>query len=134
MSFIDSEIFKAFVSDQHWTTRPKESNGFTEVLKQVDDIIFQKTGVSIPSAPEASTNKTLQNIECAIAIYFIAGKSGSIESDDRLRVNKLYDDAMAFLDKVKNGDEVIKDSAGLVISVSRKPVTVFYSNREITKL
>lgn len=129
MSFISVDTLKAFASDNSFLTDGTTVDGVGEAIAQADEIIFQKTGVAIPSSP-SEANAELRNIGCALVIWFTTGMQSKLEEQEINRRKKLYDDAMNRLNKIQSGEEPLKNSAGTVISSVNQ--TYFSSTQRIT--
>jgi hypothetical protein len=130
MSFIDQDTLKAFASDQGFLIKEVDLPGLSEAIAQSDEIIFQKTGVAIPAAP-ANANAKLRNIACALVVWFTSGMQGKLDEFELSRRKKLYDDAMAELNKIQDGSSPLLDSSGAIIS--SLPATYFSSTQRLTE-
>jgi phage gp36-like protein len=117
MSYIDSDILKSFFKNNSWITVDEEdpTSGVGELITQIDSIIYNKTGVEVPDSPGDAPG-ILRNHACALFVWFSSGKQGDISSDERLRREKLYDEAMTYLNAVDNGDIEVYDDEGEVVS------------------
>lgn len=129
MSYVDQATLKAFTGDESFLTKATSPDGLAEAIAQADEIIFQKTLITIPSAPSAA-NAKLRNIACAIVVWFTTGMQGKIEEWEYARRKKQYDDAIAQLDSIQSGAEPILDSTGA--SVSSKPETYFSTTQRLS--
>jgi hypothetical protein len=128
MSYIDRTTLEAFVSDSSFLTKDTEPAGLGEAIAQADEIIFQKTRITIPDDPSES-NAMIRNIACALVVWFTSGMQGKLDEFELSRRKKQYDDAMTQLDAIASGRESIIDSAGTVVSAV--PQTYFSSTQRI---
>lgn len=134
MSFIDENIAKAFMKDNSWLTvdESEPTSGVAEIITQIDSIIYNKTGVTVPDSPGHAPG-ILRNIGCALFVWFTSGKQAELSSDERLRRAKLYDDAMSFLNDVEAGNAAVYDDAGVIVSRAGNDFGVsFTSTQRIT--
>lgn len=130
MSFIDEVELSAFAKINSWLTNSPVDPGLDKIINQVDSIIFNKTGVTVPATPNDDA-PILKNIACVLVIYFTTSKQQGLLQDERLYRQKLYDDAMAYLDDVENGLKSVYDSDGNVISSTRSGgATVFITSEK----
>lgn len=129
MSYVDQATLKAFTGDENFLTKGTAPEGLDEAIAQADEIIFQKTLITIPATPSAA-NAKLRNIACALVVWFTTGQQGKIDEFEYSRRKKQYDDAMAQLDRIQSGDEPILDSTGA--SVSAKPETYFSTTQRLS--
>lgn len=128
MSFINTEILKAFVSDESFLVKDTVA-GLDEAIKQADEIIYQKTLIAAPENP-ANANAKLRNIACALVVWFTSGMQGKLEEFELSRRKKLYDDAMAALDAIQAGRDPLYDSSGA--AVSSRPEPYFSTTQRMT--
>lgn len=123
----------AFAKKNSWLTNDDVDTELDEIFQQVDSIIFNKTGVPIPAIPNDDA-PILKNHACALVIYFTTAKQQGLTQDERLFRQKLYDDAMAYLDAVEAGDKVVYNNDGEQISESHSATAsvMFVSDKQIT--
>ena len=135
MAYIDTDIIKSFFKSNSWLTAEDENtSGAAELFQQIDSIIFNKTGVPIPNSP-ADAPGIIRNVACALFTWFGSGKQGDISSDERLRRQKLYDDAMAYLDAVEAGSINVYDDDGEIVSEQNNALpATFESTQRITDI
>jgi len=131
MSFVDQTILQSFVADQSFLTKTANPPGLSEAIAQADEIIFQKTRVAPPSSP-ASGNAKLRNIACRLVVWFTSGMQGKLDEFELSRRKKMYDDAMAELEAIQNGDDPLYDSSGTIVST--QPTSYFSSTQRITEV
>lgn len=133
MGFVDNDVVIAFVKSNSWVTSEPGDEGLAEIYKQIDDIIYQYTKVAVPVSA-ASANPTLQNIACALFVYYTTGKQGEISAEEKSRREKLYDDAMNQLEAIRTGNLILYDSEGTAITTVSVPVATFTSTQRITDI
>lgn len=133
MGFIDSDVVVAFVKQNSWLTNEPSDEGLAQIYKQIDDIIYQYTKVAAPTSP-ANANPTLQNIACALFVYYTTGKQGDLSAEEKSRREKLFDDAMKQLEAIRAGNLIIYDSEGSAITAVSVPKASFSSNQRITDI
>ncbi|MEW5799971.1 MAG: hypothetical protein AB1728_13300 [Bacteroidota bacterium] len=131
MSFINATILQSFVSDNSFLTKAPTPAGLDEAIKQADEIIYQKTKITPPSDP-AQANAKLRNIACALVVWFTTGMQGKLDEFELSRRKKMYDDAMAQLHAIQNGDDPLLDSTGTILS--SQPATYFQSTQRMTEV
>jgi len=131
VSYIDTQSIKAFVKENSWLNEDTPDAGTSELIKQIDSIVYNKTKVAIPT--DATTTPGILRNHCtALLVYFSAGKRGDISQDERLRVQKLYDDAMEYLNAVEAGKTIIYSDAGVALSTSKGLAASFTSTQIVT--
>ena len=133
MGFIDKDVVVAFVKENSWINATPDDEGLAEIYKQIDDIIYQYTKVAVPASPD-DANPTLQNIACALFVYYTSGKQGELSAEEKSRREKLYDDAMKKLQEIRDGGFVLYDSEGTAITTVSVPVATFSSTQRITDI
>lgn len=131
MSYIDTTSIKAFVKENSWLNDETPDAGTSELIKQIDSIIYNKTKVAIPSNAE-DTPGILRAHACALLVYYSSGRRGPVDQDERLRLQKLYDDAMEYLNSVESGKTIIYSDEGVALSSSKGLSASFTSTQIVT--
>ena len=139
MSYIDTDIIKGFIKQNSWLTvdedEQQEVTGVNELILQIDSIIFNKTGVAIPASDPTEAPGIIRNVACALFVWFSSGKQGDISSDERLRRERLYYEAMIYLNAVESGDINVYNDAGEIVSTQNNPLAAtFESTQRITEM
>ncbi len=130
MSFTSKTILQSFISDSSFLTEDTSPTGFDEAVLQVDDLIFQKTGIAAPAAP-TSAPAILRWIANCLLQWTTLGMRKNVSENEQKRCRQMYEDASAMLDKIQSGEEIV-DSTGAVISDPPMPATYFDSTQRFT--
>lgn len=134
MPFGDQSTLAAFLGDNNFLVKtetvegqgdPQPPAGFQEASDQADDLIHQKTSVTVPEDP-TSVPAILRNIWCSLVIWFTAGHQGDVSDAEYKRRRDLFTDATDTLDAINNGDMDIVDSNG--VSIIMKPSSFHFSS------
>ena len=135
MPYLDTDTIKSFFKSNSWLTVEDESvSGAAELISQIDSIIFNKTGVPIPVSPGDAPG-IIRNVACALFVWYSSGKQGDISSDERMRREKLYNDAMDYLNAVEAGDKQVFDDDGNIVSTENDDISAYFeSTQRITEM
>ena len=132
MSYINQEVLKGFYSNDHWLTKAEGIAEMTDLIDQIDSEIKTKTGIDTPATPDVA-NGLLRNIACAFFVYYSMGKQGSVDDNERIYRQKMYDDAQRKLNKIASGETSIKDSEGNILN-NPTSASTFNSQSRIEQL
>lgn len=80
-----------------------KNENLIQAIAQADNIITAYTGIT-PSGDPSENNKTLVNVATSIVVWILSGRQGIIAKEELDRRKMQYDDAIAMLDKIKNGE------------------------------
>lgn len=133
MPYVDADTLKSFVQENNFLVQTPAPAGFAEAVAQADSIIYQHTGIAVPTSPGQAV-PLLRNIACALVIWFTTGMQSEVSQQEIERREKLYTDALDMLEKIKTGELPLIDSAGEPISNFRAPAVVFSSTKRLTEL
>lgn len=128
MSFITQTTLQSFVSDNSYLTKETNPAGLAEAILQADEIIRQKTGITIPTDP-STANAKLRNIACCLVLFYTTPMQGKLSEYELSFRKKLYDEAMSQLEAIQNGDDPLIDNAGAVVSAAKD--TYFESTQRL---
>lgn len=119
MSYIEQSVLKSFFSKNSWLTEETNLNDVADIIKQIDNTIFQYTKGKIPTPATAELAiKHLQNIACRLFVWNSTGISGKVEEWEYKRRSKMNDDAMKELRDILEGNlpVILNDGTSLYIT------------------
>jgi len=126
MPLINKETIKSFLGDKSFITTIDDAAGFADAVKQAEDIVYQKTGVAIPTKTDDAI-PTLQFCAHAITIYIMSIQQ-PLKDTEIDRKKSLYDAAMKTLDSIESGSFALRDKKGNVVTNTVR--TFFCSEQE----
>lgn len=127
MSYITAAILKSHI-DAEWLTGDPAPEGFSEAAQQVDDLIYQKTGIVAPD-DSATARPVLRSVACKIFIWLMSGHQSNLEEQELKRRRQQYEDAMALLDAIASGEVNLLNADGTKVKATKAQ---FFTNQRIT--
>ncbi len=120
MSFTNAAVLKGFVGANNFLVADPAPDGLSEAMAQADDVIYQTTGIAVPADPMTVPAK-LRNIGARLVLWFTVGMGQDLTDAEYKKRERDYDDALAELAAIANGEDDILKADGTSLITKTTP-------------